>query len=155
MTMKRFVAICAVVFLLAEVFATVVHGMILNADYEPYRGTLLRSMDSGPAWPFAFLPVAHLSFAVAFVWLYTRTVRPGPWLRQGLRFGVIAWLMAPVPLWLLWYAEQPWPGSLVTKQLALELLSTLILGVVVGAMARPSIAVPRSADIPSAAIRHS
>jgi hypothetical protein len=32
---------------------------------------------------------------------------------------------------LLWYAEQPWPGGLVVKQLGLELVSSLIIGVAI------------------------
>jgi hypothetical protein len=63
--------------------------------------------------------------------------------------------MASVPLWLLWYAEQPWPGSLVIKQLALELVSTLILGVVVAALGRRSTIIqPTGAGLPRAAVHH-
>ena len=155
MTTKRFVASCVVVLFLAEVLAVVVHGFILNADYTPYRGTLLRSMAGGPVWQSVFLPVAHLSFAIGFVWLYARIARSGSWLTQGLRFGLVAWLMASVPLWLVWYAEQPWPGSLVIKQLALELVSTLILGLVVAALGRRSTIIqPTAAGLPRAAIHH-
>lgn len=156
MTTRRFVAACGIVFLMSQVLAVLVHGVILNADYTPFRGTLLRSMENGPGWPSLFLPVAHLSFAIAFVSLYAQMTKPGPWLSQGLRFGVMAWLMAQVPLWLLWYAEQPWPGSLVVKQLALELMSALALGVVVAAIARRSIAVQVTrGGVPSAVAHHS
>jgi hypothetical protein len=61
----------------------------------------------------------------------------GPWLRAGLTYGVIGWMIGQVPLWLLWFAEQPWPDALVVKQLSLELVSSLILGLVVAALARP------------------
>jgi hypothetical protein len=46
--------------------------------------------------------------------------------------------MGQVPLWLLWYAEQPWPGSLVVKQLVLELLSSLIVGFTIAVVAGQS-----------------
>ncbi|MGH2437312.1 MAG: hypothetical protein ACRDFA_09985 [bacterium] len=39
--------------------------------------------------------------------------------------------MGQVPLWLIWYAQQPWPGSLVIKQLGLELLSSLIVALAI------------------------
>ena len=42
------------------------------------------------------------------------------------------------PMYLIWYAEQPWPFALVVKQLAYGLASMLILGIVVAAMCRPS-----------------
>ena len=144
MTGRRFAATCAVVFLVQQTFEIAIHGFILGADYEPFRGTLLRSMATGPVWQASFLPVAHLSFVIAYVWLYSRVAEPGPRLRQGLRFGGVAWMMTQVPLWLLWFAEQPWPGSLVIKQLCLELGSALVIGVVVAAMYRPAVAARRT-----------
>jgi hypothetical protein len=74
---------------------------------------------------------------VAYVWIYNRIAPSGPWLRAGLTYGVIGWMIGPAPLFLLWYAEQPWPDALVVKQLSLELISSLILGLVVAALARP------------------
>ena len=144
MTRRRFAGACAVVFLVQQVFEVAIHGFILGPDYEPFRGTLLRSMAAGPVWQAAFLPVAHLSFVIAFVWLYSRIVEPGPRLGQGLRFGVIAWMMTEVPMWLLWFAEEPWPGGLVIKQLGLELPSALVLGTLVAAMYRPAVATTRT-----------
>jgi hypothetical protein len=43
-----------------------------------------------------------------------------------------------VPVWLLWYAEQPWPGDLVLKQLGLELLSSIAIGVTITLVAGAS-----------------
>jgi len=133
MTIKRFAATCAVTFVVSQIFAVAVHGFILGADYAPFYGTLLRP---GPDWRMLMLPVAHLSFVVSFVWIYARIGPSGPWCREGLKFGVLGWLVGQVPLWLLWYAEQPWPDALVVKQLGLELVSSLALGLVVAAMAR-------------------
>jgi hypothetical protein len=45
-------------------------------------------------------------------------------------------------LYLLWYAEQPWPGSLVVKQLGLELVSSLMIAFTIVFIA------PRSASAP-------
>ena len=136
MTTKRFAATCAVVYVMSQILAVAVHGFILSADYAPFYGTLLRPMSGGGNWRMLMLPLAHLSFVVSFVWIYARISLAGPWLLKGLKFGVVGWLVGQVPLWLLWYAEQPWPGALVVKQLGLELVSALILGVVVAVMAR-------------------
>ena len=46
--------------------------------------------------------------------------------------------MGQVRVWLLWYAEQPWPGSLLVKQLGLELLSSLVIGLTIAFTAGPS-----------------
>jgi hypothetical protein len=143
MTTRRFVATCAVAFLVSQVFAILVHGFILRADYAPYYGTLLRPIDRGGDWRGLLLPLSHLSFVVAFVWLYARIAPAGPWVRAGLTYGFIGWLIGQVPVWLLWYAEQPWPGALVLKQLVLELISALIFGLVVAALARPAASAQR------------
>jgi hypothetical protein len=45
--------------------------------------------------------------------------------------------MSQVPVWLLWYAQQPWPGSLVVKQLGLELVSSLLVGLTIALVAPP------------------
>jgi hypothetical protein len=64
-------------------------------------------------------------------------VRPGEQeIPQGLQFGVLAWLFGPVPMYLLWYAEQPWPGMLTIKQLVLELFTMLVLGTLVSIVYR-------------------
>lgn len=130
MITKRLIWTVVAVFVVAQVFAIVIHGFILGSDYRPFYGSLLRPMDAagGPQWMVAFLPLAHLAMAIAFVALYSRWIRPGPEIPQGLRFGVLAWLFGPVPMYLLWFAEQPWPLSLTIKQLVLELFTMLVLG---------------------------
>ena len=44
--------------------------------------------------------------------------------------------MGQLPVWLLWYAEQPWPGGLVLKQLGLELASSLAIGVTIAVVSQ-------------------
>jgi hypothetical protein len=140
MTTRRFIGIVLAVFLIAQVFAIVIHGFILGAEYRPFYGTLLRPMDpgAGAAWMVLFLPLAHLAMAVAFVALFTRWIRPGPEIPQGLRFGVLAWLFGPVPMYLLWFAEQPWPLSLTLKQLVLDLFTMLVLGTLTSMLYKPA-----------------
>lgn len=128
MITKRFIGTVVAVFVVAQVFAIVIHGFILGSAYRPFHGTLLRPMEGEVPWTAIFLPIAHLAMAIAFVALFARWVRPGPEIPQGLQFGVLAWLFGPVPMYLLGYAEQPWPGSLTVKQLVLELVTMLVLG---------------------------
>src|SRR6185503_10274250 len=123
----RLVLAGVVVFVLANVGAVVVHGFLLAADYAPYEGTLLRR-GTEPAWQFVFLPVVHLSFTIGLIWLFRiARVDDDRWTARALKLGVIAWLIGPAPMWLLWYAEQPWPGTIVAKQLPYELVIALLL----------------------------
>jgi len=126
-----------VVFVLANVGAVIVHGFLLAADYDPYEGTLLRR-GTEPAWQFVFLPVVHLSFTIGLVWLF-RVARADDdrWVPRAVKLGVMAWLIGPAPMFLLWYAEQPWPGTIVVKQLSYELAVALALALTAGAILRP------------------
>jgi hypothetical protein len=133
MSKPRMVATIVVGFLVSQVLAVVVHGFLLARDYAPFEGTLLRAAQGQATapWQMLFLPVAHLSFISAMVWLYGHLQMSGPATVRGLTLGVFGWVVGQVPLWLLWYAQQPWPGGLVVKQLGLELLSSLIIGLAI------------------------
>ena len=141
MSAKRFVAACAAAFVVSQVLEILIHGFILGPDYKPFYGTLLRPMDRGADWRGLLLPVAHLSFIIAFVWVYARATTSTSWVRSGTVFGIFGWAIGQAPLWLLWYAEQPWPDSLVVKQLVLGLVASVIVGLVVASIVR----VPRGA----------
>lgn len=144
MTRARAAATIIVAFLVAQLFAVVIHGVILGADYEPFEGTLLRAAGSGtPPWQMIFLPLVHLSLIAPLVWVYGRLGLGGSTAVRGLKLGVLAWAIGQVPVWLLWYAQQPWPGDLVLKQLALELGASLAIGVTIALVAR----VPRPASL--------
>jgi hypothetical protein len=126
-----------VVFVLANIGAVIVHGFVLAADYDPYEGTLLRR-GTEPAWQFIFLPVVHLSFTIGLIWLFRiARVDDDRWTARALKLGVIAWLIGPAPMFLLWYAEQPWPGTLVAKQLPYEFVIAIVLALTAGAIFRP------------------
>jgi hypothetical protein len=133
MSRTRMVTTIIVGFLVSQVLAVIVHGFLLAGDYAPFEGTLLRAVQGQdtPPWQMLFLPVAHLSFISAMVWLYAHLQIGGSPSVQGLTLGVFGWLVGQVPLWLVWYAQQPWPGGLVVKQLGLELLSSLIIGLAI------------------------
>jgi hypothetical protein len=135
MSTKRRIAAVVAVFLTSQLLAILTHGFILAADYAPFYGRLLRPMTENPGWPIFMLPAAHLAMSVAFVMLFALALRPGPALPQAIRFSVLAWLLGPVPMYLLWFAQQPWPSSLLVKQLPLDLVTFLLLGAIVGAIA--------------------
>ena len=118
----------------AELLAIAIHGYVLAADYAPYYGTLLRGGDS-PAWQTSFLTVAHAAFVSGLIWIYLRVRLAGSPVVRGLKLGLLGWVVGEVPLWLIWFAEQPWPNSLVGKQLLLELGSSLIVGVTIASLA--------------------
>jgi hypothetical protein len=137
MTTARAVATTFVAFLVAQILAIAIHGFILAADYAPLRGTLLRDFQGGPGWQALLLPVSHLCLISGLVWIYGRLSIAGSHTVRGLKLGLIAWLVGQAPLWLIWYAEQPWPDDLVVKQLGLELIASLAIGLTIALVSRP------------------
>ena len=134
MTWKRALVTTVVAFLVSQVLAVVIHGVLLARDYEPFEGTLLRS-GSEPPWQMLFLPVVHLAFVSGLVWVYAHLRLEGSIVVTGLMLGVVGWSIGQAPLFLLWYAQQPWPGALVVKQLGLELIASIVLGITIAATA--------------------
>src|SRR5262249_20776751 len=138
----------AAAFVVSQILAIVVHGFILAADYAPYYGTLLRTHEHA-SWQMLLLPAAHIAFFSALVWLYARPRLVGggdadalaPRAGRGVGVGTAGWVVGQIPLWLLWYAEQPWPGTLVVKQLGLELVSSLAIGLTIALVARERAAI--------------
>jgi hypothetical protein len=123
-------------FIVSQVLAVAIHGFILARDYDAYEGTLLRA-GTEPAWQFIFLPVSHLAFICGLMWIYTHARIAGATAARGMTLGVVGWIVGQVPLWLIWYAQQPWPGSLVVKQLGLELISSIVIGLTIAFSAGP------------------
>ena len=134
MTNTRMALAIGAAFLVSQILAIAVHGFILAADYAPLYGTLLRPMDQA-SWQLLFLPISHLAFVAPLVWIFSRLQLEGSTGARGVKLGLLGWLIGQVPLWLIWYAQQPWPGALVVKQLGLELISTLIIGLVIASVA--------------------
>jgi hypothetical protein len=137
MTTARAIATTLVAFLVAQILAIVIHGFILAADYAPFYGNLLRdSPQNGPGWQALLLPVSHLCLISGLVWIYGRLSIDGSHTVRGLKLGLVAWLVGQAPLYLLWYAEQPWPDSLVVKQLGFELIASLAIGLTIAFVSR-------------------
>lgn len=127
---KKFWISGIIAFVLFYLLSFVVHELILGSEYRQMP-QLFRSEDTMMNYmPFMFL--AHLIMAFAFAWIYRQGITPGEsWLLQGVRFGIAAALFATVPMYLIYYNLQPWPGMLVVKQIVLQTASTVIVGIAV------------------------
>ena len=79
--------------------------------------------------------LAHVLMAGAFTWIYARGVENKPWLGQGLRFGLAVAVLF-VPIYIIYYVVQPTPGTLAAKQIAYDIIMTLVLGAAVAFLYR-------------------
>lgn len=130
---KRFVVCGLVMSVAAMLLDMLIHGVLLRPDYQALvPGGFVR----GPAEAQAYLPymiAAHVLIGFGMTWLYRQVMSAGERsLTRGLRFGAGFGLAATLPGYLIYYAVQPWPASLVHKQMALATAAVLVLGMLLG-----------------------
>ncbi|MBC7945226.1 MAG: hypothetical protein H7X91_08205 [Burkholderiales bacterium] len=138
--MARLLISIVVIFVLSMVLGYVVHGVLLGDDYTRLQN-LFRAPEDAHNY-FAYMLLAHVVFAIAFVWIYLQGKAHKPFLMQGLRYGVAVAALVTVPMYLIYYAVQPMPGMTVLKQIAFDGISMIILGVVVAWLNRQPVSIP-------------
>jgi len=126
---RKFIIAWIVVFVVWMLGDFLVHGVLLHGDYAQLPGLYRTEHDAQAYFPFMLL--AHLIMAGAFVWVFARGIEAKPWVAQGVRFGIAVALLAVVPVYLIYYAVQPLPGTLVVKQMVFAGILTVVLGLVV------------------------
>lgn len=129
----KFLVAWLVIFILMLAGGFVIHGLLLGGDYTATG--LMRSEEEAQQL-MAWMLVAHVIMAGAFVWIYSRGKEPKPWLGQGLRFGLAVALLAVVPIYMIYYVVQPVPGMLAVKQIVFDTMLMLVVGAVVAFLYR-------------------
>ena len=130
---KKFLVAWLVMFVLYMAGGILVHGVILEAEYT---ATGLMRPEGEAEKLMHLMILAHVLLAGAFTWIYGRGVENKPWLGQGLRYGLAVACLAVIPIYIIYYVVQPTPGELVVKQIVLDTIMTLTLGVVVAFLYR-------------------
>jgi len=129
----RFWISVVVLFVVGMTIGFVVHGMLLTSDYAQLPNLLRTQADSQNY--FMWMLLAHVLMAVGFTWIYRQgRVSDRPWLGQGLRFGLAMALVMTIPMYLIYYAVQPWPGQVVVKQIGYDVVGMLVMGIVTAAV---------------------
>lgn len=129
---KRFWICGAIMSLAALLLDFLIHGLLLQADYDALvPGGFVRA----PADAQRYLPymlAAHVLIGFGLTWLFGM-VSAGRRANAslGLRFGAAVAVLATLPGYLIYYAVQPWPATLVHKQMLLGTIAMLLLGLLV------------------------
>lgn len=131
---KRFFLASLAIFVVSMMGGFLIHGGILHDDYKSLP-KLFRSDEESQSL-FHWMVLAHLFSSVALVWIYARGAEAKPWLPQGLRFGLAVMLLTIVPTYMIYYVVQPMPGLVAIKQIIMDGILTMILGVVVAFLYR-------------------
>lgn len=132
MSVTRLVLTIVVIFVLASVFGTLIHAILLHDDYAGLPQVFLPAREV----KLQLIFFANLAFSIGSVWMYAHGVEDKPWFGQGVRFGVAVWLVLAVPSFLIAYATQPIPEALLWKQLGFEFINKIVLGVITAALVR-------------------
>lgn len=103
------------------------HGLILSGDYKPLMGGLMRT-EEGAMGLFHFMIIAHIIMGIGAAWIYRQGVTDGPWPAQGVRFGIAAAAISSIPLFMIFYVVHPMPGMVTVKQLIVDTISWIIVG---------------------------
>ena len=109
-------------------------GMVLGPDYAKLPSLFRATADQQAHFP--YMLAAHIVMAIGFTWIYRQGRDDRPWLGQGLRFGLAVALLATIPTYLIYFAVQPMPSDLVAKQIALDVIAMVIVGIVAAAVNR-------------------
>lgn len=130
---KQFLISVVVMFVLSLGLGFVVHATILKPEYTKLPNLMRNDADGARHFPAMLL--AHLFIAVGLTAIYRRGREAGKGaLGQGVRFGILIAIVSTIPVYLIYYAVQPMPLSLVEKQIALDTITTVLLGMAVAGL---------------------
>jgi len=126
---KRFWICGILVSIAAMLLDFAVHGWLLQGDYDALVATGIMRSPADARHYMPYMLGAHLLIGFGLTWLYRKGIDTGrPAIGQGLRFGAAVAVMSTIPGYLIYYAVQPLPASLVHKQILLGTIAMLLLG---------------------------
>ncbi len=117
-----------VMFVMAWALSFVVHGMLLGADYAATPG--MRPPAEAQRIIY-WLILAQAIFGAAFAWIYFQGKEDKPWLMQGFRFGIAVACLTVIPTYLIYHVVTPVSLALAVKQIVLDTIRLVLMGVVV------------------------
>jgi hypothetical protein len=129
---KRMLISVIVIFVMSLGLGFVVHGLLLKPDYSLLSNLYRTEPDAGAHFPFMIL--AHLLFAIGFVWIYGKGKEAKPFMAQGIRFGIAVAVLSTIPTFLIYFAVQPLSSALVLKQIVFDTIGVILMGIVVAAL---------------------
>ncbi len=131
---KTFVLSVVAVFVTAMILGALVHHFLLGQEYMKLVH-MFRSPEDAKAH-FPFMLIAHVIMAIGWTWIYRMGRENKPWLGQGIRFGIAVALICTIPMYLIYFAVQPYPSDMVALQITYDTICSVILGMVVAAVNR-------------------
>jgi hypothetical protein len=123
----KFFLAWVVAFVVSMLGGFVVHGTLLAAEYQKLTNLFRNETDAQAYFPWMLL--AHVILSGAFVWIYSRGIEARPWLGQGVRYGFAVACLTAIPIYMIYYAVQPMPGSVAVRQIVYDTILWVIVGI--------------------------
>ena len=121
---KKVMISLAAMFVLGMGLDFVVHGVLL-ADVYSQLPLLYRTLEDQQTH-FLHMFLAHVFIAMGMVWVYLEGRKDAPWLAQGARFGLAMIVLLVFPTYMIYFAVQPLPSTLVAQQIGYDSITKLI-----------------------------
>jgi len=117
-----------------------IHAVILTNQFYTSLPHLLIQQGETPrqyaGLQFASIPLSWLIVAFFFVYIYSRGVEGKGWIGEGVRFGVLIWGVASLPMFVSMYGWSRLPGRLLMWWIVYSLIQSVLLGLVCAATYR-------------------
>jgi cytochrome b561 len=126
MTRKCIIS-AVVMFVMAWGLSFIVHGLLLGPDYAVTPG--MRPPAEAQT-RIHWLIFAQAIFGIAFAWVYVQGKEDKPWLAQGLRYGIAIAALTVIPTYLIYHVVTPVPLMLAVKQIAVDTVRVMLMGIV-------------------------
>ena len=126
---RKFVLAALCAFVTAFVLGFLFHGVLLFRDYDALKA-VYRGPELKPSL-FALLILAQLIMAFAMAAIYRFGRQDKPFLGQGARFGLLIACASVIPCYLIGYVVTNIPAALAAKQIVLETVTVVAMGLVV------------------------
>jgi hypothetical protein len=132
--MKKLVIaiVVAYVFLMATNY--LVHSVWLMPDYDAIP--LSHRNTEQIMHRFWAMALGQLFFAAMFAYIYARGRENKPWMRQGIRYGIVMTFMTVIPYSLSEYVVYLVPHMLAVKWMVAGGIQLVILGLIVAAICK-------------------
>ena len=126
MTRKCIIS-AVVMFVMAWGLSFVVHGLLLGPDYAGTPGMRPPAETQKIIY---WIIIAQAIFGAAFAWVYYQGKEDKPWLMQGIRFGIAVACLTVIPTYLIYHVVTPVSLELAIKQIMLDTLRVVLMGIV-------------------------
>jgi len=135
MDMKKTLGAIVAAFVVYAGSGYVIHEIILKSAYVATAG-VWRSDDAIQHRMWIML-LSEFIFAVGAVLVYQRGVEKKSWIGQGIRFGILLSLVAPIPGFMMSYVTLTVPHQLALHWILLGIAQAILVALVIAGICQP------------------